>query len=86
MAGTPLYFPELRGHTIAVVAVDKSGKIASFSNRCGSAADWCIAAPGQEVSVAYYEVELDVNIDLDGPLDSDGQLPLYYKAGSVDDC
>ena len=52
-SGMPVYFPELLGHTVAVAAVDKSGRIASFSNRCGSAADWCISAPGQEVSVAY---------------------------------
>ena len=55
-SGMPVYFPKLRGHTVAVAAVDKRGKIASDSNRCGTAADWCIAAPGQEVSVAYYEV------------------------------
>ena len=79
MAGTPLHFPELRGHTISVVAVDKSGKIASFSNRCGTAADWCISAPGQEVSVAHYEVELDVKIDHNGPLDSDGQFHFTIK-------
>ena len=53
-SGMPVYFPELLGHTVAVAAVDKSGRIAYFSNRCGTAADWCISAPGQEVSVAYY--------------------------------
>ena len=58
-SGMPVYFRELRGHTVAVAAVDESGKIASSSNRCGTAADWCIAAPGQEVSVAYYEVVHD---------------------------
>ena len=54
-AGIPLHFPELREHTVAAVAIDENGEIASFSNRCGSAADWCIAAPGAGVSVARYQ-------------------------------
>ncbi len=46
--------PELRGHTIAVVALNPDGMIASFSNRCGIAANHCIAAPGQSVRFAYF--------------------------------
>ncbi len=46
---------ELRGHSLAVVALKSSDStIASFSNRCGIAADYCLAAPGQEMTVAYY--------------------------------
>ena len=45
---------ELRGHSIAVAAVDRNGNIAGFSNRCGIAADWCIAAPGAGVAAAYF--------------------------------
>ena len=45
-AATPHYFPELRGHFISVVATGRQGEIASYSNRCGVAADYCIAAPG----------------------------------------
>lgn len=37
---------DLKGSLIAVVAVGKDGKLASYSNRCGDAAEWCIAAPG----------------------------------------
>ncbi len=44
---------ELRGHTLAVVAINRSGTISSFSNRCGIAADYCLAAPGEAVQVAY---------------------------------
>lgn len=36
----------LAGSFITVVATDRDNKIANFSNRCGDAADWCIAAPG----------------------------------------
>lgn len=43
----PVHFPELRGHVIAAVAVDRNGIIADYSNRCGNARDSCIAAPGE---------------------------------------
>ena len=59
--GIPLYFPELRGHTIAVVGVGPDGRISELSNRCGSAADWCIAAPGREVSLARYKNRVKAN-------------------------
>ena len=51
LAGLPARIAELRGHVIAVVAVapdtdgDGDYEIAPFSNRCGIAAQWCIAAP-----------------------------------------
>ncbi|MGR3433714.1 MAG: S8 family serine peptidase [Shimia sp.] len=34
------------GRLVVVVAVDARKEIASYSNRCGIAAEWCIAAPG----------------------------------------
>ena len=54
LAGLPVLIPELRGHVIAVVAIGPDGEIASFSNRCGSAAQWCIAAPGVQIRTAYF--------------------------------
>ena len=54
-AGLMTHIEELQGHSIAVVAIrETDGKIADFSNRCGIAADWCIAAPGEGVAVAYF--------------------------------
>ena len=53
IAGLPAKIPELREHMmIAVVAVDRDGDIAHFSNQCGQAAKWCLAAPGVSVAVA----------------------------------
>ena len=52
--GLPLHIEELRGHSLAVVATGPDGDIADFSNRCGSARAWCLAAPGDEVPVAYF--------------------------------
>ena len=45
-AGLPYLFPELRSTWVAVVAVNNSGDKPNYTNRCGVAADWCIAAPG----------------------------------------
>ena len=53
-AGLAARIPELRGHTVAVVAVGEDGAIADYSNRCGLAAEWCIAAPGDGVTLAYF--------------------------------
>ena len=54
LAGLVARIEELRGHSIAVVATNQAGDIAEFSNRCGIAAEWCLAAPGVDVSVAYF--------------------------------
>ena len=55
LPGLLAYMEELQGHSIAVVALSPDGGgIASFSNRCGIASDFCIAAPGEEVTVAYF--------------------------------
>ena len=52
--GLVVEIESLRGHSIAVVSVDRNGDIANRSNRCGDAADWCLAAPGHHVWVAYF--------------------------------
>ena len=43
----PVHFPELRGHVIVAVALDSNGDIADYSNQCGAASTFCIAAPGR---------------------------------------
>jgi len=61
LAGLPARIPELRGHVISVVAIqnDEDGSIADFSNRCGIAAEWCLAAPGEQVRVAFFGRDKD---------------------------
>ena len=49
-AGLPVRIPELRGHALAVMATDREGRIAAFSNRCGIARDFCLAAPGVDIA------------------------------------
>ena len=55
LPGLAARFPELRANTVGVVAVGPDdGLIVEFSNRCGIAADFCLAAPGQQVRFAYF--------------------------------
>ena len=42
----PEYRDALKGKWISVIAVDENNNIASFSNGCGVAKDYCLAAPG----------------------------------------
>jgi subtilisin family serine protease len=42
-------YEALANTLIAVVATDSSNAIASYSNRCGDAMAWCMAAPGSSI-------------------------------------
>ena len=55
LAGLGVYFPELRPHVLAVVALDQDGSIADYSNRCGIAKSFCLAAPGSFLLSASFE-------------------------------
>ena len=48
----PVHFPELQPHVIVAVALDSTGAIANYSNRCGAASAFCIAAPGRHYAPA----------------------------------
>ncbi|MGI9311880.1 MAG: S8 family peptidase, partial [bacterium] len=52
LAGLGVHFEELQTHVLAVVSVDQNGKISSFSNHCGVAKDFCLAAPGEDITSA----------------------------------
>jgi subtilisin family serine protease len=45
-AGLPHHISGLQAGWLAVVAVDSSGVITAYSNKCGVSAAWCLAAPG----------------------------------------
>lgn len=49
----PSWYSELSRGWVVTVATDKTGAIASYSNRCGSAASWCLAAPGTSIISTY---------------------------------
>ena len=62
LPGLPRRIDALRGHVISAVALRESdGGIASFSNRCGLARNHCIAAPGQDIALAYFGPHPDTN-------------------------
>ena len=54
LSALAVHFPALRENTVAVVAIRPDGGIADFSNRCGIAAEYCLAAPGEEVLFPYF--------------------------------
>ena len=47
----PLFEPGLLGKWLVVGALDAHGEIARFSNGCGEARNWCLFAPGENLSV-----------------------------------
>ena len=47
----PLFEPGLLGKWLVVAAMDESGEIASFSNGCGAARNWCLMAPGENLEI-----------------------------------
>ena len=55
----PVLSPKLRDNWLAVVAFDENragdGKLAYYSNGCGAAKMWCLAAPGRVTTAAYNE-------------------------------
>ncbi len=55
LSGLVAHFEELQGHSVAVAALNPhDGAITVFSNRCGIASDFCIAAPGLDIRLAYF--------------------------------
>jgi subtilisin family serine protease len=46
MAGLPYRFSGLQAGWLAVMAVDQNGNETAYTNRCGVAKAWCLAAPG----------------------------------------
>lgn len=56
LSALPAVMPELRGHFINVVAWDsETGMLAEYSNACGVTMNWCITAPGSEMSGDGYK-------------------------------
>ncbi|WP_018699694.1 S8 family serine peptidase, partial [Amorphus coralli] len=43
-----------RGRIVVVVALDAYNHLASYSQMCGAAAEWCVSAPGGDQVAPYY--------------------------------
>ena len=59
--GMVYFIEELQDTSVAVVSVNEEGLIADHSNRCGLAKDFCIAAPGENITGAYVTTEYPEN-------------------------
>jgi len=55
-SGLPYRIGGIQSGWLAVVAVDDTGKLASYSNHCGVAAAWCLAAPGGTAASGIYSM------------------------------
>src|SRR5688572_13085343 len=58
-AGLPYRITGIEPGWLAVVAIDGAGLLASYSNRCGVAAAWCLAAPGGAADTGLYSMSKD---------------------------
>lgn len=58
-AGLPYRIGGIEPGWLGVVAIDGSGRLASYSNRCGVAAAWCLAAPGGASDNGLYSMYND---------------------------
>ena len=83
LPGLPYLFPELKDHMLAVVAVDDSGEIAFYSNRCGVAADFCLAAPGGGDGNNNGSIETHERIWGPAPPEAGAEANAYYYGGAV---
>ena len=83
LPGLPYLFPELQDHMLAVVAVDDSGKIAFYSNRCGVAADFCLAAPGGGDGNNNGSVEVHERIWGPAPPEANAEANAHYYGGAI---
>ena len=83
MPGLPYLFPELKDHMLAVAAVDDSGEIAFYSNRCGVAADYCLVAPGGGDGNGNGNVETHERIWGPTSPDPGAEVGAYYYGGAI---
>ena len=84
--GSCIYNSVWRELCVVVVATGTDGKIASFSNRCGLAADYCIAAPGVDIVAASLSSNGYVSkqgTSMAAPLVSGGLALIKHKFSSL---
>lgn len=83
LPGMSVYIPEIATHSIAVVSIDETGEISDFSNRCGIAANFCIAAPGGDITVAYPVTNSDQGIYDDDTYDCESTNNCFAVANGT---
>ena len=54
IAGSCIYDDNMKELCVLVAALGTDGKIASYSNKCGIASNYCITAPGTSIQAPWY--------------------------------
>lgn len=67
-ATLPRWVPEAEKYWLSVVNINRSGEIDASSSICGLSMDWCLAAPGTDITstVVGGDIQGDVVYDEDG--------------------
>lgn len=81
-ATLPRWTPEVEKYWLSVVNINRDGGIDGSSSICGLSANWCLAAPGTDItsSVVGGEIEGEVVYDADGNvvgIDVTSETPEY---------
>jgi subtilisin family serine protease len=76
-------YEELASTLIAVVATDYKDNITNYSNRCGMARNWCMAAPGDSI-VSTVDTEDELNTgETDYAYESGTSMAAPHVSGAV---
>ncbi|MFL1548734.1 S8 family serine peptidase [Pseudomonas sp. D47] len=67
-ASLPRLRPELEPYWLSVVNLNNDLSLSDQSNRCGLSKDWCLAAPGTNItsSIVGGEIDVELNVDANG--------------------
>ena len=75
-ATLPMLFPEIEQYWVSVVNLNEQLQLSNRSMKCGVSAEWCIAAPGSNITSTVYGG--DEEIVADWVIDDDGNLRFEY--------
>lgn len=81
-ASLPRAVADIEPYWLAVVNINQDLELSNRSMRCGQAANWCLAAPGTEITSTVYGPDSEIDADLyddngNLKLDINGQRPTY---------
>lgn len=81
-ASLPRAVADIEPYWLAVVNVNEELELSNRSMRCGFAANWCLAAPGSNITSTVYGPDSQIDADLyddngNLKLDINGQTPTY---------
>ncbi|WP_250061368.1 autotransporter domain-containing protein [Stenotrophomonas mori] len=65
-ATLPRYVPDLEKYWLSVVNIDLAGAIDGSSSRCGQTMDWCVSAPGTDITSTVVVGDIEGEVLGDG--------------------